>query len=92
MKSQKQADFSKAVRRRYLLAIDQLAEQIASELKFNLEILVLQKLGLNFWLKNLPNFLFTISLVTGIAGFAVKHFSQINQEVLTNGAQIRGRK
>lgn len=68
---QKQANFGKAVRRRYLPGIDQLAEQIASDLKINLEILILQKLGLTFWLKNLPHFLLALSLVTGIAGTAL---------------------
>lgn len=91
MKSQKQADFSKAVRRRYLPAIDQLAELIANDLRFNLEILVLQKLGFNFWL-NLPHFLLVGSLVMSIAGTALNYFHPIIKEIQTNGAQIRSRE
>lgn len=94
-KSQKQADIGKAVRRRYLPAIDLLAEQIARELKVDLEILILKKLGFTFWLKNSPHFLLSLSLITGITGIAVNHFSEnaqpINQEI-QNGTQIRSGK
>lgn len=94
MTSQRQA--KKAIRQRYLPAIDQLAEEIARELKFNLEILILKKLGFTFWLKNSPHFLLSLSLITGVTGIAVNHFSEntqpINQEIQPNGTQIRNGK
>lgn len=57
-----------AIKARYQPAIDELAERIASKLKFNLEIEILKRLGLIFYLKNLPYFLLASSLILGAIG------------------------
>lgn len=62
-----------AIAKRYLPIINVLAEQIANDIKFRLEIEILKRLGTSFYLKNLPYALLMSSVIFGGLGTIIAY-------------------